>query len=87
MRPEFSRQMLRGFLFARSLTIDGFEGKAMVRRMQRDIEKVTGLPASTVEAAFDGRLTDGGARAAIWAVLGHFPSDHGIILTDDGGQA
>lgn len=85
--PLFSREMLRGFLYARALTVEGFEGRVMAARLKRELRKATGLPDSTLEAAFAGRLTDPASRAAIWAVLGHFPGARGITLTDDGGQS
>lgn len=85
--PEFSAEMLRGFLFARAMARDGFDMKARRAALVDELIDLTGLPHSTISAAFAGRLRDGAARAQIWAVLGHFPADHGIVLTDDGGQS
>ncbi|MFN4098175.1 MAG: hypothetical protein ACK4GT_00225 [Pararhodobacter sp.] len=85
-RPEFSAEMLRGFLFARAMARDGFDVKAKRAALVDELIDLTGLPHSTIRDAFSGRLRDGAARAQIWAVLGHFPCDHGIVLTDDGKQ-
>lgn len=87
-RPEFSPAMLRGFLFARAITRDGFEGRPVHARsdLAGELMAQTGLAWSDIRAAFSGQLHDAGKRARLWAVLGHFPSDHGIILTDEGGQ-
>lgn len=85
--PEFSAEMLRGFLFARAMARDGFDMKAKRAALVDELIDLTGLPHSTIRDAFSGRLRDGAARAQIWAVLGHFPCDHGIVLTDDGKQA
>ncbi|MCG6115077.1 MAG: hypothetical protein MEQ84_07745 [Mesorhizobium sp.] len=84
--PEFTAEMLRGFLFARAMARDGFDMRTKRAALIDELIDLTGLPHSTIRAAFAGRLQDGAARAQIWAVLGHFPADHGIILTDDGGQ-
>lgn len=79
--------MLRGFLFARAMARDGFDMKAKRAALVDELIDLTGLPHSTIRDAFSGRLRDGAARAQIWAVLGHFPCDHGIVLTDDGKQS
>jgi len=85
MRPDFSPLMLKTFLYARAVARDGFArdeaGQIAARRAVADeLAEQTGLPWSTIRAAFAGQLKDAGSRAAIWAALGHFPSDHGIVL-------
>lgn len=85
-RPDFSPDMLRFFLFARSIARDGFEptiaGRTAARAdLMQEIMAQSGLAWSDVKSAFAGTLDDPGKRAAIWAVLGHFPVDHGIVLT------
>jgi hypothetical protein len=87
--PDFSPAMLKTFLYARAVARDGFAqseaGQVAARRAVADeLADRTGLPWSTIRAAFAGQLREAGARAAIWAALGHFPSDHGIVL--DGPQ-
>lgn len=84
-RPDFSPQMLRFFLYARAMARDGFEptpkGQLAARHdLAGEIMDRSGLAWSDVAAAFAGRLEDPGKRAAIWAVLGHFPADFGIVL-------
>ena len=91
-RPEFSRQMLRFFLYARAIALDGFAqteaGQIAARRALTDrLIEQTGLPDSMIRAAFAGQLVDASARAAIWSVLGHFPADRGYdLLTDRSGR-
>lgn len=85
MTPDFSPAMLKAFLHARAIARAEFarteaEQIAARRRVADEMVELTGLPLSIVRAAFSGQLKDGGARAAIWAVLGHFPADHGIVL-------
>lgn len=88
LRPDFSPEMLRGFLYARALARDGFDRRPVHARadLAAELMDLTGLPYSTIRAAFAGRLTDASARAAIWAALGHFPADHEILLTGEGSQ-
>lgn len=71
---DYRPRMLRVFLYARALARDGFR----LRKAHRDdlcaeLAARTGLPFSTVRAAFAGRCPDDAARAAIWAALGHAP--------------
>jgi hypothetical protein len=85
-RPDFSPEMLRFFLFARAMAREGFDDTPKGRLAARhdvadEIMDQSGLAWSDINAAFMGRLEDPGKRAAIWAVLGHFPVDHGVILT------
>lgn len=87
--PDFSPDMLRGFLFARAIARDGFDGRPHHARadLAAELTALSGLPYSAVRAAFAGRLRDAAQRARLWAVLGHHPCDHGIVLDDEGGQS
>lgn len=89
LAPDFSPRMLRTFLYARQFTREGFENRPILARRDLAAELVrhSGLPESAVRDAFRGRLKDAGQRAALWAALGHFPADHGLVLDDRGGQA
>lgn len=88
--PDFSPAMLRLFVEARlSDASFGMTGataalaeKAARTRIRRQA-KVTGLQ---LHAARSGRLRRAAPRAAIWGALGIVPGDHGVRLTDDGGQ-
>lgn len=78
-QPDFSPQMLKAFLHARAVAREEFarteaEQVAARRRLADELVEATGLPLSMVRTAFAGRLTDEPARAAIWAVLDHFPA-------------
>lgn len=88
-RPEFSPAMLRGFLFARAIARDGFDGRPVHARadLAAELMQLSRLPYSAVRDAFAGRLCDAAQRARLWAVLGHHPCDHGIVLDDEGGQS
>ena len=90
-RPDFSPQMLRFFLYARAVALDGFArneaGQQAARKALTDrLIEQTGLPDSMIRAAFAGQLTDASARAAIWSVFGFFPADHGYDLLADRGR-
>lgn len=87
--PDFSPTMLRTFLFARQLTRDGFAGHPIKakRDLTAELVRLSGLPESAVLDAFRGKLKDAGQRAALWAALGYFPSDHGVVFDDRGGQS
>lgn len=78
MKPDFSPAMLKAFLHARAIAREEFardeaEQVAARKKLADELVTLTGLPLSMVRTAFAGRLTDAGARAAIWAVLDHFP--------------
>ncbi len=87
-QPDYSPAMLRGFLYARAIARDGFDGRPVHARsdLVAELMEQSGLPYSAVRAAFAGRLTDAAQRARLWAALGHHPCDHGIVLDDEGGQ-
>ena len=91
-RPDFSPQMLRFFLYARAIALDGFAqteaGQVAARRaLTEKLQQITGLPDSLIRAAFAGQLRDPSARAGIWSALGFFPADHGYdLLADRSGQ-
>lgn len=85
-QPDFSPAMLKAFLHARAIAREGFEptpkGRLAARHdLAGEIMDKAGVGWSDVSDAFAGRLFDPGKRAAIWAVLGHFPSDFGIVLS------
>lgn len=56
-----------------------------VRAFKAETRKLAGLTDHQMHFAWMGLLLDPAKRAALWAVLGHFPADHGIVLTH-GGQ-
>ncbi len=73
--------MLRFFLRARAFAAGESAGI-----FYESVRRMAGLDRATFKCALRGTLRKAGPRAALWAVLGHFPADHGITLTDDGGQ-
>ncbi|WP_420406928.1 hypothetical protein [Hoeflea sp.] len=86
MIPEFSPAMLRLFLYARcrhgvASGID-LDIKAAKRRLRR----AAGVTAAAFETAWGGRLHKAAPRLKLWGALGCVPADHGVKLTDDGGQ-
>ena len=72
-RPDFSPEMLRGFLYARAVARDSFARNPRLARAElvAVLMQASGLPFSVVRAAFIGRPIDDAQRAALWAALGH----------------
>jgi hypothetical protein len=60
--------------------------QATVKREKAGWRTLAKLTHTQIDLAWMGRLNRAAPRAALWAVLGHFPADFGIVLTDDGGQ-
>jgi hypothetical protein len=90
-RPIFSPAMLAFFLRARAVLAHAERParcgmQATVKRERARWKRLSGLTHAEIEFAWMGRLNNGAKRARLWAVLGHFPADFGIVLTDDGGQ-
>lgn len=77
--PDFSPQMLRVILQAR----------AALRRELGETEDVVaraGVTAGQFHQAWRGWLRKAEPRLKLWGALGVVPADHGVTLTDDGGQ-
>lgn len=92
MRPDFSPAMLSFFLRARAVLAHADRPArggvpASMKREKASWRKLCRLTHIQVEFAWMGRLHAAGPRARLWAMLGHFPADFGIVLTDDGGQS
>lgn len=89
--PDFSPAMLAAFLRAREAdALYDFAGPAVrwhaeQKRLRNRFRKAAGLTHAEFEMARMGRLSSPDKRSRLWAVLGHFPADHGILLTQ-GGQ-
>jgi hypothetical protein len=83
--PEYSPAMLRLMLEGRAVLARDDAGQSL-RQFAQEVAKLAGVHVRTVYSALAGRLREAERRARLWAVLGHFPSDFGIVLTDDGGQ-
>jgi hypothetical protein len=89
MVPEFSASMLRLFLHARVAFRVHDTGVTPARARAfvfSELARLSGLSKTRVALAYGGHLSSAASRAALWAALGHFPSDHGVILDDAGGQ-
>lgn len=87
--PEYSPRMLRLFIEGRivcAMLIDGLSRKKARQAALRRIGKAAGLPARHVEIAHMGSMFGAKNRTRVWAALGIHPVDHGIMLTDNGGQ-
>lgn len=90
MRPDFSPAMLRLFLRARGeLAMADAATKrqraAALRAFKTSIRKQAGVTAGQFDLAWMGWLLTPETRVRLWAVLGHFPADHGVVL-NHGGQ-
>lgn len=89
-RPYFSPAMLRLFLHARCRMAHDLRSarcsyQVSARQEQDRLRKLSGITANAMAFAFMGRLQKPEPRARLWAILGHHPSDFGIVLTH-GGQ-
>lgn len=83
--PEYSPVMLRLMLEARAVLAADDRGMSR-KAFANEVAKLAGVHFRSVYVAMAGRLRRADQRARLWAVLGHFPSDFGVVLTDDGGQ-
>lgn len=88
-RPDFSPAMLKSFLrirvdFAVRTSMRG--GFDMVKAEKALLRKAAGVTNNEFHFAWMGWLNLAAPRARLWAALGIFPADEGILLTDDGGQ-
>jgi hypothetical protein len=89
MTPDFSPRMLALFLRARAEVAvmssrEPWRRTEIVKAKRRELRDLAGVTGEEMRDAWAGTLRDPGPRAALWAVLGHFPVDHGITLTPDG---
>jgi len=75
--------MLRFFLHARHRHSGS---KAPATKALNPLRKVAGVDVFEMRAAIAGHLDKAEPRVKLWAALGHVVADHGITLTDDGGQ-
>jgi len=88
-RPDFSPAMLKSFLrirvdyAVRTSMRGGFD---MVRAEKTGLRKAAGVTNTEFHFAWMGWLNQAAPRVRLWAALGIFPADQGILLTDDGGQ-
>ncbi|MFC6491157.1 hypothetical protein [Nitratireductor sp. GCM10026969] len=90
MKPDFSPAMLRLFLRARAefRVVDSgqpWRRTAKVKAFKAEMRKLARVTNHEFHFAWTGQLASPETRARIWAVLGHFPADHGVTLTH-GGQ-
>lgn len=89
-RPDYSPAMLRLFLRARALHAAASARSparraAAARRFRDETRRTARVTVAEFDFAWMGRLLRPEPRARLWAVLGHHPSDFGIVLTH-GGQ-
>lgn len=89
-RPDYSPAMLRLFLRARALHASaaarGAARRAAAARRSRDeTRRAAKVTVAEFDMAWMGRLLRPEPRVRLWAVLGHHPSDFGIVLMH-GGQ-
>lgn len=89
-RPDFSPEMLRFFLRARAehaVPANATKRQRLdaMRRFKATIRKQAGVTAGQFDLAWMGRLLMADTRVRLWAVLRHFPVDHGVML-NHGGQ-
>lgn len=83
--PEYSPAMLRLMLEARAVLAADDHGVSR-SDYAREVAQLSGVHIRAVHFAMSGQLRKAEQRARLWAVLGHFPFDFNLVLTDDGGQ-
>ena len=91
-RPDYSPAMLRMFLHARAVLASALAtGKAdkatATRKAKAGPRHLARVTQEEFDLAWTGRLLAPEPRVRLWAVLGHFPGDHGIALTHGGQEA
>lgn len=86
MKPEFSPEMLRLFVRARCLHRVATGMCRDIRAARAGLRKAAGITSAAFDVAWSGRLNKAETRLKLWGALGVVPADHGVILTDDGGQ-
>lgn len=89
--PSYSPATLSFFLRARAAHAHAERParcgmQATVKREKAVWRKQAKLTHAQIDFAWMGRLWQAEPRAALWAILGHYPGLAGIVLTDDGGQ-
>lgn len=91
-RPDYSAPMLRLFLRARTLhaassATDAAQRAAAAKRFRAETRRLARVTVAEFDFAWMGRLLSPAPRARLWAVLGHHPSDYGIVLTHGSQEA
>lgn len=86
-RPDYSPAMLRLFLRAGAThaAAQAVEPAQAAKRFRDETRRTARVTVAEFDFAWMGRLLRPEPRARLWAVLGHHPSDFGIVLTH-GGQ-
>lgn len=86
---DYSPRMMRLFIegrIVRAMIVDGLSRAKARQTVFRELGKAARLPARRVEIAHAGQMNDAVHRTRLWAALGVFPVDDGVMLTNDGGQ-
>lgn len=89
-RPDYSPAMLRLFLRARALHAAAQMREpawhaSAAKRFRDETRQRAKVTVAEFDFAWMGRLLRPEPRVRLWAVLGHHPSDFGVVLTH-GGQ-
>ncbi|KGF71170.1 hypothetical protein LL06_00830 [Hoeflea sp. BAL378] len=78
--------MLRLFLQARCLHAVNTGLSRDIKAARAGLRKAAKVTAAAFDSAWNGRLHRAETRQRLWAALDVAPADHGVNLTDDGGQ-
>lgn len=89
-RPDFSPAMLATFLRARAVhAVEQARGSARraaaLKRCKDALRRAAKVTHAEFDLAWMGRLNAPEPRVRLWAVLGQFPADFGVVLIH-GGQ-
>lgn len=87
MSPDFSPSMLQFFLQARCLHQVNAGISRDIKAARVTLRKSARVTSAAFDVAWGGRLNKAETRCKLWGALGVVPADHGVTLTDDGGQS
>lgn len=87
--PDYSPEMLSSFLRIRVAyaNLTAFKpGRDTVKAERALLARAAGVSRADFWVAWQGNALDSALRTRLWAALGVYPADFGVVLDDDGGQ-
>jgi hypothetical protein len=89
MQPDYSSEMLQAFLHIRvdfTNRTSFSPGYDTIKAERHVLAKTAGVTKDQIWRAWQGKPVNAAVRTRLWAALGVYPADFGVVLTDDGGQ-
>jgi hypothetical protein len=87
--PDYSPAMLASFLRIRVAyaNLTAFKpGHDTIKAERAMLAHAAGVTPGDFWVAWQGNALGAGLRARLWAALGVYPADFGVVLDDAGGQ-